>query len=78
MEKFKPTTLIDIGANIGLSSLNLIGKFSSLKHIIAIEAEKENFSILENNFRLWKNYHEKLKFSQFNAVATNESGKKYL
>jgi FkbM family methyltransferase len=45
--------IIDCGANIGLASLYFLSKFPNAK-ILAIEPEKKNFSILQNNLRNYK------------------------
>lgn len=66
----KPTLLIDVGANIGLSSLSLSKEFSSLKKVIAIEAETKNFSVLEKNFELWSSKYLNIDWTAINAVAT--------
>jgi len=68
--KLKPTLLIDVGANIGLSSLSLSKEFRSLKKVIAIEAEAKNFSMLEKNFDLWSSKYSNIEWEAINAVAT--------
>ena len=68
----RPSILIDIGANIGLSSLSMIHAFSSLKRVIAIEAEVENYRILKRNFELWEQKYPSIEFSAIHAVATND------
>lgn len=45
--QIKPTVLIDVGANIGLSSLSLIKEFTSIKKVIAIEAEEKKPQLVE-------------------------------
>ena len=72
----KPTILIDIGANIGLSSLSLIEEFNSLKKVIAIEAEEENFGVLQSNFRLWSKRFPNLLLEPMHAVATSDGDAK--
>jgi FkbM family methyltransferase len=49
-----PKTIIDAGANIGLSSIYFANKFPNAK-IIAIEPEMENFEILEKNVSKYSN-----------------------
>jgi FkbM family methyltransferase len=49
-----PKTIIDAGANIGLSSIYFANKFPNAK-IIAIEPEIENFEILERNVSKYPN-----------------------
>lgn len=46
----EPRWIIDAGANIGLASLFLSYRYPQAQ-IIAIEAEKENFEILQHNFK---------------------------
>jgi FkbM family methyltransferase len=67
-----PSVLIDVGANIGLSTLSLIGAFPSIKRVIAIEAEKENYRMLERNFRLWERHFKDIEFQPIFAVATHD------
>ena len=74
--KLKPTLLIDVGANIGLSSLSLIKEFSSLKKVIAIEAESKNFGLLKANFDLWSSKYSNIDWVALNAVATSSEGAK--
>lgn len=73
----KPTKLVDIGANIGLSTLNLIQKFPSIKEVIAVEAEEKNFEILEKNFAIWRKSFPNISFNAINAIASNVSGECY-
>lgn len=67
------TTLIDIGANIGTSSLKIVDQFKSIKNVIAIEANYENFNILHSNFKLWSKKYDQISFNSRYAVATNSS-----
>lgn len=73
----KPTKLVDIGANIGLSTLNLIQKFPSITEVIAVEAEAKNFAILEKNFAIWRKSFPFISFNAVNAIASNVSGARY-
>lgn len=50
--KFLPSTIIDCGANIGLTSVFFKNKFPSAK-VIAIEPEKRNFEILSKNLQCY-------------------------
>ena len=59
-----------MGANIGLSSLSLSKEFSSLKKVIAIEAEAKNFGLLKANFNLWSLSYPNIDWVALNAVAT--------
>ena len=74
LKESKPTILIDLGANIGLSTLATIEEFPSIKKVIAVEAEKQNYNVLEQNFRLWQNDFSNVNFSALHAVVTNSSG----
>lgn len=69
--QIKPTVLIDVGANIGLSSLSLIKEFTSIKKVIAIEAEEKNHSLLNENFKLWSSKYVNIDWEALNAVATD-------
>jgi FkbM family methyltransferase len=53
VQSMKPNAIIDIGANIGLSSLSLARAFPSAKVVVGVEAEKQNFLMLEKNYALW-------------------------
>jgi len=70
IKKIKPSVLIDLGANIGTASLNLKNHFNSIKLIIAIEADKQNFSVLKKNFDFWKKLFKDTKFNAMNFVAS--------
>ena len=73
-----PSTLIDIGANIGLASLSLIEEFSSIRKVIAIEADDQNFSVLNANFKLWEAKPSNIEWVALNAVATHSDKEKLL
>ena len=71
-----PIILIDIGANIGLSSLSLHKMFPSIRLIIGIEAEKENFGVLRLNYEHWQSKQTEsrndiVKFTPIYAIASN-------
>ena len=51
---FPPKTIIDAGANIGMSSIYFAHKYPEAK-IIAIEAEASNFALLAQNVRPYRN-----------------------
>jgi len=72
-----PTLLVDVGANIGLSTLSMLQKYPSIREVIAIEAEDKNFSILEKNFEAWKKTFPHVRFDAKNAIASNEGGLKH-
>lgn len=67
------TTLIDIGANIGTSSLKIVDQFKSIKKVIAIEANYENFNILQSNFKLWSKKYDQISFNSRYGIATYSS-----
>ena len=71
--KQEPRLLIDVGANIGLSTLSLLGEFKSVTKVIGIEAEKNNFEILSKNFELWQENFSDVEFVPLHAVATASS-----
>ena len=73
-----PTTLVDIGANIGLASLSLVSAFPSVKKVIAVEADVQNFSVLEANFKLWAGEDPGIEWLALNAVATHDDDEKLL
>jgi FkbM family methyltransferase len=50
----KVSTIIDCGANIGLTSVFLYNKYPNAK-IIAVEPESSNFELLKNNTAHYKN-----------------------
>jgi FkbM family methyltransferase len=70
LKNLAPIGLIDIGANIGLSTLSLKKEFPSITSVVGIEAERENFGVLEKNYQLWTSTMQDTKFSAINAVAT--------
>lgn len=49
-----PATILDAGANIGLSSIYFASRFPDAR-IIAVEPEESNFSVLEMNSRPYEN-----------------------
>jgi len=50
----EPEIIIDAGANIGLASIYFAIRFPDA-HIVAIEPEKENFRLLQENTKSYKN-----------------------
>ena len=50
----EPDTIIDAGANIGLSAIYFANRFPKAK-IIAIEPEASNFAVLKRNTQAYKN-----------------------
>ena len=76
-----PNVLIDIGSNIGLSSLSLSKTFPSLKTIVGVEAEKENFEILRMNYDLWQSKRNRaddalIQYVPVYAIASCVSGRR--
>lgn len=49
---FRPKMIVDVGANIGITSIFFATRYPEAK-VIAIEAEKSNFDILERNARAY-------------------------
>ena len=76
LKKEKPTTLIDIGANIGLATLSLLNEFRFITKVIAIEAEEKNFSVLNANFKFWQTQRPEIEWIALNAVATHSDEEK--
>ena len=72
----KPKVLIDIGANIGLSSLSLIKEIPTITKVIAIEAENNNFEILSNNFKIWSKKYKNIEFESIHGIATSSSNQR--
>lgn len=74
-----PSVIIDIGANIGLSSLSLSLAFPSVTKAIGVEAEFENHAILAKNYELWSQAKSrgldinKKYFEPIYAVASDKS-----
>ncbi|MDC0324085.1 hypothetical protein OAM21_02715, partial [Verrucomicrobia bacterium] len=69
----EPSHVIDIGANIGLSSLSLLNSFKTVTQIIGIEAEKENYIVLNQNYKLWQKRYKNLHFTAYNKIAASDS-----
>lgn len=53
---FTPATIIDAGANIGLTSLYFANRFPSA-NIVALEPDAGNFELLKANTSAYKNIH---------------------
>lgn len=78
VQNLKPNFLLDIGANIGLSSLSLLSSFRSVHQVVGIEAEKENFEVLKMNYEYWSKktpFREEncIKFQPIYAIASDIS-----
>ena len=76
LKKKSPTVLIDIGGNIGLSSLSLVNEFTSIKKVISIEAEEQNYGLLHANFKLWKEKYPGIEWNAIHGVATHSDDEK--
>ncbi len=70
----KPRAIIDFGANIGLSTLCLLQAFPTVKSVFAVEAEAENYGVLQKNFVLWNQKFPNVVFRSFHAVAVGKAG----
>lgn len=66
----KPRLLLDIGANIGLSTLAVLSEFPSLTKIVGIEAEEENWKVLKKNYQLWSTKYPDVEFVPIHAIAS--------
>jgi FkbM family methyltransferase len=73
IKHLQPKVLLDIGANIGLSSLSLLQEFASIEKVIGIEAEAKNYEVLEMNYQLWQKARPGIDFIPIHGVATASS-----
>lgn len=76
VQNLKPNLLVDIGANVGLSSLSLLNSFPSVSEVVGIEAERENFEVLKLNYEYWSKQSDftkkkSIKFIPIYAIASN-------
>ena len=71
--KVQPKILLDIGANIGLSSLSLLSEFKSIKKIIGIEAEISNWEVLKRNYELWSKEFPEIEFVPVHGIASSSN-----
>ena len=76
--KERPAVLIDIGGNIGLSSLSLVKEFKSIYKVISIEAEQKNYGLLQANFKLWKQKYPNIEWISIHGVATHSDDEKLI
>lgn len=67
-----PKVLFDVGANIGLSSLSLSKVIGSIRDVVGVEAEYENFSVLSKNYSLWSK-KGLISFLPIYAIAADDS-----
>jgi len=73
LEKLPLSLIVDVGANIGLSSLALSDNFTSATNVVGIEMENENFLILSRNYEFWqKTYHPNSRFIPFFKIASSK------
>ncbi|MDC0495975.1 FkbM family methyltransferase [Planktomarina temperata] len=70
-----PTVLVDIGGNIGLSSLSLVSEFKSIERVVSIEAEELNYELLKENFKLWEQKYPGIEWNAVHGVATHNDDK---
>jgi FkbM family methyltransferase len=80
MKGFNPTFIIDAGANIGLSALFFAQKYKDSK-VVAIEAEKGNFELLERNTKYFgsriEGMHKALWFEKTELALKNPGADNY-
>lgn len=70
-----PNVLIDAGANIGLATLGMVKNFPSLQMVVGVEAQKDNYEILEKNYRLFSDQFPNISFIALHgAIASTENG----
>lgn len=50
--KKSPKVLLDLGANIGSSTLSIIDEYKFINKVIGIEAEFDNFKVLEKKLQI--------------------------
>lgn len=65
-------TLIDLGGNIGMASLRLVEEFPGIRSVLSVEAEYENFLMLQKNFELWSG--ESVNFKSLNKIVCSGGG----
>ena len=65
-------TLVDLGGNIGMASLRLVEEFPGIRSVLAVEAEYENFLMLQKNFELWTG--EGVNFTSLNKIVCSGEG----
>lgn len=68
--KSRPQVLIDLGANIGTSSASIARHFESITKVIGIEADLENFRVLQANYSLWESECKTRQYIPINAIAS--------
>ena len=77
LKRSQPDVLIDLGANIGLSSLAFAAEFQSLRNVIAVEADEYNHSVLSKNFELWKEFFPNITFTELHAIISSDASDKF-
>jgi FkbM family methyltransferase len=75
--KREPKLLIDIGANIGLSSLNLLKSFPTLSVVVGVEANHENWKVLKKNYEMWSQHYPGIEFHAIFGVADSKKNSSY-
>ena len=74
----EPSVVIDVGANIGLSSLALVEQLPSVRKVYAIEAELENYKVLQANCIEWRQAFPGVEFVPIQAVVTNDPSRVFV
>lgn len=65
-----PEILIDIGANIGLSSYSLLKSFPSVKYLVGVEADLYNYQMLCKNYAVFSEKFGNVSFLPLYAIAS--------
>ena len=73
LKRRQPSTLLDVGANIGSSSLSLVCEFPTIKKVYGIEAEEYNYGVLKKNYEFWSCELNEVEFNGLHGVATASS-----
>jgi len=66
--ELSPKYLIDLGANIGTSSLSLVNEFKSIINVFGVEANIDNYNVLKKNYELWSNLIPDTKFQPVHSI----------
>jgi FkbM family methyltransferase len=69
--KYQPDSIVDVGANIGLSTLALLQSFPSVKFVVGVEADKLNYEMLKLNYSLFATTFPQIRFLPINAIASS-------
>lgn len=76
LKRRRPSTLLDVGANIGSSSLSLVSEFPTIKTVYGIEAEQYNYGVLKKNYEHWSDELNEVEFISLHGVASASSDEK--